>query len=135
MASVSKVNSELLVLGEFYSTLQLQLFKLVIPTAYAVTSDTQAGGAGTAITEGRIRKVMEEMGTTAMLFETAADGEEMVIVGDGHALDVNAIATRVGRILLGSEGAIDGAGVYKTAVGGTTVVTVTAPESFASLMA
>lgn len=135
MASVSKVNSELLVLGEFYSTLQLQLFKLVIPTAYAVTSDTQAGGAGTAITEGRIRKVMEEMGTTAMLFEIAADGEEMVIVGDGHALDVTAIATRVGRILLGSEGAIDGAGVYKTAVGGTTVITVTAPESFASLMA
>lgn len=135
MATVSKVNSDLIARGGWGSTLQLQLFKLVIPTAYAVTSDTQAGGAGTAITEGTARKVMQELGTTAALYEIASDGEEMVIVGDGHALDVNAIATRVGRILLGSEGAIDGAGVYKTAVGGTTVVTVTAPESFASLMA
>lgn len=135
MATVSKVNSDLIARGGWGSTLQLQLFKLVIPTAYAVTSDTQAGGAGTAITEGTARKVMQELGTTAALYEIASDGEEIVVVGDGHALDVNAIATRVGRILLGSEGAIDGAGVYKTAVGGTTVVTVTAPESFASLMA
>jgi len=135
MASVSKVNSALIARGDWVSTLQLQLFKLVIPTAYAATSDTQAGGAGTAITEGTARRVAEEIGTTAALFEIASDGEEIVVVGDGHALDINAIATRVGRILLGSEGAIDGAGVYKTAVGGTTVVTVTAPESFASLMA
>jgi hypothetical protein len=58
----------------------------------------------------------------------------MVIVGDGHALDVDALAQRIGNILL-STGALDGAGVWKTAVGGTAVVTVTQLSSFASLMA
>lgn len=132
MATVSKVNSDLITRGSFYSTAQLKLFKIAIETADAVTSDTQAGGAGTAITEGTARLVANEL--SALLFEIASDGEEMVVVVDGHANDLNSVATRAGSVLY-NGGAIDGAGVWKEAVGGTTVCTVTEPESFASLMA
>jgi len=135
MATVSKVNSTLITRGEFYSTAQLKLFKIVIETADAVTSDTQGGGAGTAITEGTARRVAEEL--SALLFEIAADGEEMVVVVDGHANDINSVAQRAGILLADTPATavLEGAGVFKEAAGGTTILTVTEPESFASLMA
>jgi len=127
MADVSKVNSTLITRGEFYSTLQLKLLKIVIDNSVALTSDTQAGGEGTAITEGTARKVAQDLGTTGALFEIAADGEEMVIVGDGHALDVDTVARRV-DLILGGTGVLTNTGV-------TALVTVTEPESFGSLVA
>lgn len=134
MATVSRVNSDLITRGSFYSTAQLKLFKIVIEAADAVTSDTQAGGSGTAITEGTARKVADEL--SALLFEIASDGAEMVVVVDGHANDINSIATRAGRILADTPATavLEGAGVFKEAAGGTTILTVTEPESFASLM-
>lgn len=130
MAGFTKVNPVGgIVLGTLYSTLQLKAFKVVIRTANALT-----GGLDTYDTNVTGDLVAQEIGTTGALFQIAADGEEMVIVGDGHALDVDALAQRIGNILL-STGAMDGAGVWKTAVGGTTVVTVTQLSSFASLMA
>jgi hypothetical protein len=124
MAEFDKVNSDLIIRGEFYSTLQLKLFKIVTTTA--VTSDTQ-DGTTRVITEGTARLVAQELGTTAALFEIAADGEEIVFVGDGHALDINSIARRV-DVIVGGTGILTGAGT-------TAIVTVTEPESFASLMA
>ena len=125
MATVAKVHSEVLVDGTLYSTLQLKLFKLEF--ASALTEDSQAGGAGTAITEGTFRKVMEELGTTAMLFELHDDNKQtLIVVGDGHALDVDTLATRVGRIIA-ATGVLEGTGVWKDAAGGNTVVTVTEP--------
>ena len=130
MAGFTKVNPVGgIVLGTLYSTLQLKAFKVVIRTANALT-----GGLDTYNTNVTGDLVAQEIGTTGALFQIAADGEEMVIVGDGHALDVDALAQRIGNILL-STGALDGAGVWKTAVGGTAVVTVTQLSSFASLMA
>ena len=113
-------------LNTLYDTLQIRLFKVVIAGAYAAVGGTIGE---TADLVGR------EIGTTGALFQFAADGEELVVIGDAHALDVDTLAIRIGRILLGAEGAIDGAGVFKTAVGGTTVVTVTAPTTLAGLLA
>ena len=126
MATVAKVHSEVLVDGTLYSTLQLKLFKLEFTSA--LTEDTQAGGAGTAITEGTFRKVMEEIGTTAMLFELHDDNKQsLIVVGDGHALDVDTLATRVGRII-DATGGPDGTGVWSATGGaGATVLTVTEP--------
>jgi len=126
MATVAKVHSEVLVDGTLYSTLQLKLFKLEF--ASALTEDSQAGGAGTAITEGTFRKVMEELGTTAMLFELHDDDKQsLIVVGDGHALDVDTLAIRVGRII-DATGGPDGTGVWSATGGaGATVLTVTEP--------
>ncbi len=126
MATVAKVHSEVLVDGTLYSTLQLKLFKLEF--AAPLTEDLQAGGAGTAITEGTFRKVMEELGTTAMLFELHADNKQtLIVIGDGHALDVDTLATRVGRII-DATGGPDGTGVWSATGGaGATVLTVTEP--------
>lgn len=126
MATVAKVHSEVLVDGTLYSTLQLKLFKLEF--ASALTEDSQAGGAGTAITEGTFRKVMEELGTTAMMFELHDDNKQsLIVIGDGHALDVDTLATRVGRII-DATGGPDGTGVWSATGGaGATVLTVTEP--------
>jgi hypothetical protein len=127
---VSRVNSEVIVLNEFYSTAQLKLFKIVLETA--ATADTQAGGAGTAITEGTARNILDAL--NPMMAEFAADGEELVVVMDGHANDITSIATRLGH-LIEATGLIEGAGVWKDGPSGNAVVTVTEPESFATLVA
>lgn len=125
MATVSKINSDIMVDGTIYSTSQLKLFKLEFGSA--LTEDSQAGNG--VITEGTFRKVMEEIGTTAQLFDLHDDNKQtLVVVGDGHALDVNTLAIRVGRII-SSGGVLEGTGVWKATAGGAVVVTVTAPTT------
>ena len=130
MATVSKVNSDLIALDSLVSTAQLKVFKIVLETA--ATADTQAGGEGTAITEGTARGMLNAL--SPMLAEFAADGEELVVVMDGHANDVSSIATRLGHIIE-DTGLIEGAGVWKDAAGGNAVVTVTETDTFNGLLA
>ena len=127
---VSRVNSEVIVRETLYSTAQMKLFKIVLETA--ATADTQAGGAGTAITEGTARNMLDALNPIMAHF--AADGEELVVVMDGHANDVTSIATRLGH-LIEATGLIEGAGVWKDAAGGNAVVTVTEPGTFIGLNA
>lgn len=130
MATVSKVNSDLIALETLYGTAQLKVFKIVLETA--ATADTQAGGAGTAITEGTARGMLNAL--SPLLAEFAADGEELVVVMDGHANDVTSIATRLGHIIE-DTGLIEGAGIWKDAAGGNAVVTVTESDTFIGLNA
>lgn len=120
MATVSLVNSEVLANDTIYATAQVKLFALEFGSA--LTEDSQAGGAGTAITEGTFRKVAQELGSTAMLFELHGDDDStMIIVGDGHALDVDTVARRA-DLVVGGTGVLTGAGQ-------TATVTVTEPSS------
>ena len=96
MATVSKVNSDILARGTLESTAQLKVVTLTDFDS-ALTADTQAGGAGTAITEGTIRAVAQEL--SPMLFETNAGGTIMAMVMDGHAIDATSIGLRVDQIL------------------------------------
>ena len=125
---VSKVNSDLIARSTLYSTGQTKLFKIVLETA--ATADTQGGGSGTAITEGTARKMLNEL--SPLMGQFAADGEELVVVMDGHANDVTSIAARLGHIIE-ATGLIEGAGIWKDGAGGTAVVTVTEPGSFIGL--
>lgn len=95
MATVSKVNSEVLAVSTLYSTAQLKVFE-INPNA-ALTADTQGGGSGTAITEGTIRRVAN--GLNPMLFEVKSDGDVMIVVMDGHANDADSIKARVDQLL------------------------------------
>ena len=93
MATVSKVNSTLIVKDTLFKTAQVSAWKVALSDV--LTADTQAGGAGTAITEGTARKVAQELGTTAMLFEITTNLKDIIIVGDSHALDAAVIKSRV----------------------------------------
>lgn len=94
MATVSKVNSDILARGTLESTAQLKVVTLTNFDS-ALTADT--GGAGSAITEGTIRAVAQEL--SPMLFETNAGGTIMAMVMDGHAVDATSIGLRVDQIL------------------------------------
>ena len=96
MATVSKVNSDLLVRNSLVSTAQLKVFTLTNFDS-ALTADTQAGGSGTDITEGTIRSVMN--GLNPMLAQTNAGGTILAVVMDGHANDATSIGLRVDQIL------------------------------------
>jgi len=116
MATVSKFNSDVLVDGTLYSTGQHNLFALEFGSA--LTEDS--GGSGSAITEGTFRKVAQELGSHAMLFELHDDDKStMIIIGDGHAVDIDAIARRA-DLIVGGSGVLTGSGT-------TALVTVTAP--------
>lgn len=129
MATVSKINSDVLVNGTLYSQMQLKLF--VLEFTSPLTEDT--GGNPAAIVEGTFRKVMEELGTTAMMFELHADNDQtLVVIGDGHALDVDTMAIRAGRII-SPAGVLEGTGIWKASAGGAVVVTVTEPGTTAGL--
>jgi hypothetical protein len=96
MAGISKVSSQLIVRGQLFSTAQLRAFKIT-PEA-ALTADTQ-DATTKVITVGTARRLAEEIGTTAMLFEVAANGSYAVVVGDGHALDADTLIRRVRNVL------------------------------------
>ena len=113
MATVSKINSEVVALATVYSHMQLKMFKIVPSVAF--TADT--GGNPNAIVEGTARAAAEEL--TPMMWEVKTAGADMLAVMDGHAVDVDTLAMRVGRVHTGEEGTVS-AGVF-TATGGATV--------------
>jgi hypothetical protein len=129
MATVSKVNSDVIALNTMYETAQITAFKIVLETA--ATADSQ-DGTTKVITEGTARKMLNAL--SPLMAQFAADGEELVVVMDGHANDITSIATRLGHIIE-ATGLIEGAGIWKDAAGGNAVVTVTAVTSFNGLLA
>jgi hypothetical protein len=92
MAGFTKVNPVGgIQLGVLYSTLQLKAFKLVFDAALIPGLDTY----DTHITADL---VAQEFGTTGAMFEIAADGLTMVVIGDGHALDAATVKARAENV-------------------------------------
>lgn len=110
MAAFARVNGLGHVRDVLYSTLQLKVFKIVV--------DNEETNLTTGI-GGQVEKLMQEFGTTGALME--ADGETVIFIGDGHALDINTIAVRASRVLNVSD--------TLTGSGTTAAVTVTEPTS------
>jgi hypothetical protein len=112
MAGFTKVNPVGgIALNTLYSTLQLKAFKLVFSAALVPGLDTYNDDPNKTAD-----LIAQEFGTTGAMFQIAADGEEMVIIGDGHALDAATVKIRAENV-----------------VGGT--VTVTELTSLAGLLA
>ena len=109
MAAYTRSNPTAPALGVLQSTLQLKAFKVNPSVAFDATT-AQAFAA--------------EMGTTGALIQAKSDGDYAIIVGDGHALDVNIIALRVGRVHTGGEGTLTSSGVF-TNTSSSATVTVT----------
>lgn len=113
MAAYTKSNPSKIALGTLYSTLQLKAFK-VDPSAAFASADL----AGTAT------RVMEELGTTAAMFQVKANGDYAIVIGDGHALNVDILAKRIGLVHGGDQtGSLTASGVWTSADASTVTVT------------
>jgi tagatose-1,6-bisphosphate aldolase non-catalytic subunit AgaZ/GatZ len=88
MAGFTKVNPAAIAAGTLYSTLQLKAF-LINPDAEIVA---------TSLTTAATR-LAEEFGTTGALFQVKSDGGSMIVIGDGHALDVDIVTRRAAHVL------------------------------------
>ena len=119
MASVTRSNPTAVALGTLQSTLQLKLFKCVLNNS----GDATARDATTAAF------LTDEIGTTGALMQMKANGLELAFIGDGHALDVDIVAIRLGRII--AAGSRTSSGVWTFTGGGT--LTVTNPTTFVGL--
>jgi hypothetical protein len=75
------------------------MWKISVTTA--LTDDSQAGDG--EITEGTARAVMNELGSTAMMFQITDNGKDIVIVGDSHALDADTLEARVNNVVGAGE--------------------------------
>ena len=112
MAAVTRVNPTAPALGTVQRTFQQTVFKYVL---------SGADGA-VALTATTARRATDEIGTTSAIIQVASDGLEILTFGDFHALDVNTLATRVGRAI--NAGSLTGTGVFTFTAGGTLTVTV-----------
>lgn len=87
MAGFTRVNGTGHVAGTLYGSLQLKAFKMVPTTALT------DGIGGTA------EALAQEFGTTGAFIEIGASGTTALIIGDGHALDVDSVDARVTKVL------------------------------------
>lgn len=62
---------------------------------------TLAGGAPAAGVGSVLERVMQELGSTAVLAEAA--GAKIMIIGDAHALDTASLAARIGNVTGATE--------------------------------
>ena len=111
MPAVTRTNPTAVALGTVQRTFQQTVYKYVL---------SGADGA-VALTATTARGVTDELGTTSAIIQVASDGLEILTFGDFHALDINTLATRAGRII--GAGSVTGAGVWTFTAGGTLTVT------------
>jgi len=93
MAAIDRVNGEVHALATLYSTNQLKGFE--INPAGALTASS--GGSGSAITKGTAEQVADEL--QPLMFETKTDGDVMIAIMDGHAVDADDVKARVDKVL------------------------------------
>jgi hypothetical protein len=119
MASTTRYNPADVALGTLQKTFQHTVFKYVL-----------SGSSGAvALDATTAAPVTDEIGTTSSVFQVQSDGLAIITFGDNHALDVNTLAIRVGRII--GAGSLTGAGVWTFT--DTTSLTVTEPTSIFGL--
>lgn len=112
---VTRTNPTATALGTIQRNFAVSVFKVVLSNA----------NDAVALTAGQAQQFVEEIGTTGMMIQVKADGTEVFIVGERHALDIDSLAIRLGRQLDTSAGSLTSTGVYTCGGGGT--VTVTEP--------
>ena len=115
MAEFTRVNPTAVALGTVQRTFQQTVFKYVL----------SGSDGAVALTATTATPVTDEIGTTSSIIQVKSDGLAIVTVGDRHALDIDTLATRTGRII--GAGSLTGAGVWTFTAGGT--LTVTEPTS------
>jgi len=119
MASFTRSNPTAVALGTVQKTFQQTVFKYVL----------SGSDGAVALTAATAAPVTDEIGTTSSVFQVKSDGLAIITYGDNHALDINTLATRVGRVI--GAGSLTGSGVWTFTAGGT--LTVTAPATLYSL--
>lgn len=86
---LSRTNSDVLARGTLYTTANLGVYK--IDTNSAVTADS--GGAGSAITEGTIRAVVNVV--NPLIVQSKSDGDYIIAIVDNSQWD----ATNIKRVV------------------------------------
>jgi hypothetical protein len=115
MPSVTRVNPTAVALGTVQRTFQQTVYKYVL----------SGSDGAVALTATSATPVTDEIGTTSAVFQVKSDGLAILAFGDRHALDVDALAIRAGRII--GAGSLTSSGVWTFTAGGT--LTVTEPSS------
>jgi hypothetical protein len=110
MASVARTNPTAVAINVLQSNFALKVFKCVLNNS----------GVAVARTAATATFLTDEIGTTGSLIQVKTAGLEMVFIGEGHALDVDIVAIRLGRIM--GAGSVSG-GVWTFTGGGTLTVT------------
>ena len=121
MATVTRTNPTAIARGVIQATRELQMMKVVLNATglAAIGSDAVAA------------KVTDALGSIAGLFQLKADGAELYLVVDGHAIDIDSVAQMIGTVL--------DTGTMKTLTGGVqtlsddNTVTVTVVTNFEGL--
>ena len=116
---VTRPNPTATALGTIQRNFAVSLFKCVL---------SGADGA-VALDVGQAQQTVEEIGTTGMMIQVISTGLEIFIVGERHALDLDALAIRLGRVI--GAGSLTSSGVWTFTAGGT--LTVTEPTTFEGL--
>lgn len=119
MAGFTRVNPTDVALGTVQKTFQHTVFKYVL----------SGSGGAVALTAATATPVTDEIGTTSAVFQVKSDGLAIITYGDNHSLDVDTLATRVGRVI--GAGSLTATGVWTFTAGGT--LTVTAPTTLFAL--
>jgi hypothetical protein len=119
MAAFARVNPTAVALGTVQKTFQQTIFKYVL----------SGSDGAVALTASTAAPVTDEIGTTSSIFQVKSDGLAIITMGDNHALDIDTLAIRVGRII--GAGSRTGSGVWTFTAGGT--LTVTAPTTMYAL--
>ena len=101
MATVTRTNPTAIARGVVQATRELQMMKVVL-----------AGGAGLGAigSDALAAKVTDALGSISGLFQIKADGAELYLVVDGHAIDIDSVAQMIGTVL--------DTGTMKTLTGG-----------------
>ena len=119
MASFTRSNPTAVALGVVQKTFQQTVF------VYTLSGSDGA----VALTATTAAPVTDEIGTTSSVFQVKSNGLVIITYGDNHALDIDALAIRVGRVI--GAGSRTGSGVWTFTAGGT--LTVTAPTTLFAL--
>ena len=115
MPSVTRVNPTAVALATVQRTFQQTVYKYVL----------SGSNGAVALDATTARGVTDEIGTTSAVFQVKSDGLAIITFGDRHALDVDALAIRAGRVI--GAGSLTATGVWTFTAGGT--LTVTEPTS------
>jgi hypothetical protein len=116
---VTRTNPTATALGTIQRNLAVSLFKCVL----------SGSDGAVALDAGQAQQTVEEIGSTGMMIQVISTGLEIFIVGDRHAIDLDALASRLGRVI--GAGSRTSEGVWTFTAGGT--LTVTEPTTFENL--
>lgn len=111
MSATTRVNPTAVALGTVQRTFQQTAFKYVL----------SGSGGAVALDATTATPVTDEIGTTSAVFQVKSNGLSILTMGDRHALDVDTLASRTGRVI--GAGSLTGTGVWTFTAGGTLTVT------------